>query len=119
MVEMFDAQLLWRASGTVQRFDGSSLGVIEETEGITMIKSCSSFFRADFGYVTATTNPPIPQEPGSVTFSAAAVATAASAASQLGQHARLSDLIAMGGTTSVPAFPSCLSISNPASVANG
>ncbi len=50
-MEIFDVQLFWRAAGSVQRLDGSSLGIIEETEGIATVP-VSSFVSADFGYVS-------------------------------------------------------------------
>lgn len=96
---VFDRQLRGRVSRAVHRLDRLLLRIVEEAEGVA-VPGCS----APVFSLRCKTHPPMPQQLGSVTLSAAETATAASAdrdQAQGGQVDQHSDTLGPPTLTSV------------------
>lgn len=85
-----DRELFGRAARPIQRLDGSSLRVVEEAERVAVHTPYSSARALRVRVQKGTgAHPPMPQQLGSVTLSAADVATAASAGAWAAQRQNL------------------------------
>jgi hypothetical protein len=121
--QIFDAQLLRRAARAVQRFDCSCLGIVEETEGITIRIAPSKFITQCI--VLPMTDEPTNPAPRRFSYvqrrgsSDGCVGCKVHGCYLVRRSRRRRQLMDHDQGFSVPAFPPCLSISNPASVANG